>query len=280
MPADRITLGAWLADRAAKGKGASARRSLSAVRAAHLELGYEDPAADAWLQRVAAGAERGAAATRPARPLRAPLPLSVVSSLLKNVPEWIGVTGGLAAWRTVPDPVLLALRDAAMVALGFRLMRRPAETAALRVDDLADRPDGGIDVLVRRSKTDQLGVGQQSPIEPAGGLSCPVALLHRWLAVRRIFADRGSGERTVFVTVTGRPLSTSAFSSVVARAAAGAGLVGHFSGHSLRIGGATAAVHGGASMAQVKAVGGWSSDAVRRYVRPTMGDLSSRMGFG
>jgi len=38
-----------------------------------------------------------------------------------------------------------------------------------------------------------------------------------------------------------------------------------------RIGGATAAVQGGASMAVVKAVGGWSSDTVRRYARPRCG---------
>jgi integrase len=280
LPADRALLGRWLAARAHAGRGGGAGRALAAVRAAHLELGFADPTADAWVQRVAAGAERAAAMARPARELRAPLPVAVLTSLLAAVPGWLGVHGGSAAARAAPDASLLALRDAAVVALGLRLMRRAGELAALCVSDVRRLPDGTTGVTIRRSKTDQLGAGLLLPLDATGGPACPVALLERWLVVRPVLATRGAHADALFVTVAGRPLSRSAISSLVARAAAAAGLDGRFSGHSLRIGGATAAARAGASMATVKAVGGWSSDAVRRYVRPFAGGLSALMGFG
>jgi len=71
-------------------------------------------------------------------------------------------------------------------------------------------------------------------------------------------------------------------SAVVKRVAEHAGLDGNYSGHSLRIGGATAAVAGGMSMEQIRAIGGWESDAVFLYLRavgPAMAQASKRMGF-
>jgi integrase len=280
LPADRALIVRWLALRADGGRGGGASRLLAAVRAAHIERGFDDPTADAWVKRVAAGAERAAVAVRPARPLRSALPVSVVAASLGAVPAWLGVHGGLVAARSLPDAALLALRDVALMALGLRLMRRASELVALRLADVRDSPDGSVTVSVRRSKTDQLGVGLALPLDAVGGPACPVGLLQRWLAVRPVLASRGPSCDRVFVSVSGGPMSVGAVSSVVRRAAAAAGLDGTYSSHSLRTGGATAAARAGASMATIQAVGGWASDAVRRYVRPAEGDLSARMGFG
>ncbi len=51
-------------------------------------------------------------------------------------------------------------------------------------------------------------------------------------------------------------MSVASISAVVKRVAEHAGLDGNYSGHSLRIGGATAAVAGGMSMEQIRAIGG------------------------
>ena len=279
LPAGREVVGRWLAARATSGRGSSSTRAVAAVRARHLELGFEDPARDAWIQRVAAGAERLAAAVRPERAVRAPLPVGVVAQLLALVPSWVGVLPGQSAFAGVPDAHLLAVRDAAVLAVGLRLMRRSGELAALAISDVRLLPDGSTALWVRRSKTDQLGAGLLLPIDATGGPACPVALLRRWMAVRPALAARGPASDALFVTVTGRPLSQAAISSLVARAAAAVGLKGTFSGHSMRIGGATAAVGAGASITTVQAIGGWSSNAVWRYIRPFGTDLSARMGL-
>lgn len=280
LPASSLTVGRWLAERAAAGGGGSVRRDLAAVRDRHLTVGAPDPTADMWVQRVAAGSARLAATQREPKAERQALPTLVVRWLVDRVPAWLGL--GRAFVPRASDDQVVALRDAAMVALGLRLMRRGAELGELRVDDVEDRGADGLVVTVRKSKTDQLAAGLRLPVDATGGATCPVGLLRRWLMVRPVLVCRGDGCESLFVSVRGQPLTTSAISSIVRRAAEGAGLAGRFSAHSLRIGGATAALGAGASIDAIRAIGGWSSDAVMRYLRPAsaaMDALSSKMGL-
>jgi len=282
LPATRISVGRWLAERAAAGGGGSVRRDVAAIRDRHLAVGVPDPTGDMWVQRVAAGSLRLAAAQRETQAERQALPTSVVAHLVQHVPAWLGVGANRGGPGRAEEEQVVALRDAAMVALGLRLMRRGAELAALRVDDVEDRGDEGLMVTVRRSKTDQLATGLRLPVDATGGGSCPVGLLRRWLVVRHMLADRGDNRGALFVSVRGGSLSTSAISSIVRRSATAAGLEGRFSAHSMRIGGATAALGAGASIDAIRAIGGWSSDAVMRYLRPAsaaMGGLSDAMGL-
>jgi integrase len=64
-----------------------------------------------------------------------------------------------------PD-TLAGKRDRALIALGFAGAFRRSELCALEVADLVEAPDG-YRVLIRRSKTDQEGQGQEIAI-PAG----------------------------------------------------------------------------------------------------------------
>jgi integrase len=248
-----------------------------------LSAGFDDPISHPFVQRVILGADRLSASSHVdrRRSERMALPTSVVAHLVAGIPSWIGCGSGMMAWRGATEAQILDLRDAAVISLGLRLMRRPGELAALAVDDVEWSSSGAV-ITVRRSKTDQLGVGLRLPVDASGTSSCPVVLLRRWLAVRSFLVRGRSDGVQLFVTSRGKPLSTSSISSIVARAASRAGLDGRFSGHSLRIGGATAAMAAGASMAQIKAVGGWASEAVRRYLRPAsvaFGGLSVSMGL-
>jgi len=65
-------------------------------------------------------------------------------------------------------------------------------------------------------------------------------------------------------------MSVPAISNVVSKMAEEAGIQGKFSGHSLRIGGASAALAAGFSIDQVKALGAWKSDAVNQYLQPVL----------
>lgn len=62
-------------------------------------------------------------------------------------------------------------RDRAMLLLGFAGAFRRSELAALNVEDLTDG-EAGVDVPVRRSKTDQEGRAKRSPY-PTAPTICP-----------------------------------------------------------------------------------------------------------
>jgi len=140
-------------------------------------------------------------------------------------------------------------------------------------------------VLVRRSKTDQRGAGQEVAIranhaEPA---LCPVVALQDWLAVRHQGADLAglsqdvATEAPLFVGMSkaGRlspsRLSDRAVSRLVGQAARDAGIERpeRFSGHSLRAGFATAAGEAGVDLARLmRQTRHKSADTALAYLRP------------
>ena len=73
---------------------------------------------------------------------------------------------------------------------------------------------------------------------------CPVKLTRDYLVWRsvKVFA----GKEQLFLSEKGKSMSTAGISLVVKRVAKAAGLEGKYSGHSLRIGGASASLEGGA----------------------------------
>jgi hypothetical protein len=71
-----------------------------------------------------------------------------------------------------------------LIALGFAGAFRWSELVALTVADLVEVPDG-YRVLIRRSKTDQEGQGQEIAI-PRGYRLRPVEAVQAWLAAAEI----------------------------------------------------------------------------------------------
>lgn len=81
-------------------------------------------------------------------------------------------------------------------------------------------------------------------------------------------------------------MGARAVTAAIQNMATFAGLSGeeasHFSAYSLRIGGATAMMVAGCTTEQIRANGGWKSDAVMQYLRVRQlaaQGLSSQMGF-
>jgi integrase len=92
---------------------------------------------------------------------------------------------------------LRALRANAIILLGFAGAFRRSELVALDVEDFEEAPEGLL-VTIRRSKTDQEGLGRKVAI-PRGEIACPVAGLRAWLEAagitggaifRRVFNKR------------------------------------------------------------------------------------------
>lgn len=159
----------------------------------------------------------------------------------------------------------MSLRNRAMLALGYELLTRRSELIALRNQDLTERTDGTLRVLIRRSKADPFGEGR------IAFTSMRTAdLLREWLAFR--------GLETEWLIcpiyqskVIDRCLETTTVKRVVKDAARRYELkaeqVDSFSGHSMRVGAVQDLLKGGFDTAAIMRAGGWKSvNVLARYL--------------
>jgi integrase len=160
---------------------------------------------------------------------------------------------------------LRALRDRAILLFGFASAMRRSELVALDCRDIEDAP-GGILVTLRRSKTDQEGVGRKLLVV-RGETACPVEALKSWLSAAGII------EGPLFVRiwnkkaqrVSNQRLSPRNVAAIVKGAAARLGLdPASYGGHSLRAGFCTSAARRGANLNKIMdQTGHKSADMVR-----------------
>ena len=162
----------------------------------------------------------------------------------------------------------IGLRDAAVLAVGFAAALRRSEICALRVEDIEMLGPQRMLVRIRRSKTDQAGIGQSVAV-PDGKSIRPVSRLRFWLE------RAGISEGWLFQTMKrgGRPTSLPLHHSDIAR------LVKHYaktigldpsdySAHSLRAGFVTSAAVHHARIDKIMEVTRHKSPAmVLKYVR-------------
>lgn len=162
---------------------------------------------------------------------------------------------------------LCGARDRALLTVGFAGAFRRSELVALDVEDLTFSARG-VEVRIRRSKTDQEGAGRTVAV-PFGLApeTCPVRALRAWLDVAGI--ETGAVLRSLKDGRIGARLEGRDVARIVKRAAERAGLdAAAFSGHSLRAGLATSAALAGRSDRSIMAQTGHKSRAmVDRYIR-------------
>ena len=244
------------------------RVDLAAIRTAHLLAGIALDMRHPRLAMVVEGITRG----RGTRAIRQATP--AVPDVLRQL---------LAACQR--PSTALGARERAMLLLGFGAALRRSELVALQLGDVVTVPGRGLRLLVRRSKTDQHGQGQDIAVwaNPADPLFCPVTALDTWLAHRHqgrdldwSAAESERRDRPLFCAVTkaGRPtgqaLSDKAVARLVKGAAARAGLdPERYSGHSLRAGLATAAGDAGAALPDLmRQTRHKSTQVALAYLRP------------
>jgi site-specific recombinase XerD len=248
MPATASTAARFLSAQATGGlKASTIGRRAAAIAYAHKLAGFEPPTGAETVKAVVRGIRRtiGAAPVR-----KAPATADVVTQMLKHCPD-----------------TLRGRRDAALLALGFSGAFRRSELVALQVGDLVEAPDG-YRVMIRRSKTDQEGEGQEIAI-PRGCRIEPVKLVQAWLQAAgitegHIFRHVAKGSR-----LQAEPLSGHSAAAIVKRYAALAGLdPALFAGHSLRSGFLTSSAESGASVLKMVEVSRHKSiDMLTTYVR-------------
>lgn len=163
---------------------------------------------------------------------------------------------------------LHGLRDRALLLVAYDSMRRRSELISLRIEDIEWLPDDSASVLLRKSKTDQFGMGKWMLLTPE-----TTHALQQWLSVAKI--NEGllfRGVRSSDAITDG--LCESRISRIYKTLARKAGLnesvVQSISGHSMRVGGAQDLLNSGASLPQIMVKGGWAkTDTVLRYIERT-----------
>ncbi len=249
LPADVATLCAYLAELADTFKLSTIERRMASIGKAHRLAGHPDPTKTEQAHLVMKGIRR---ALGRAQTQKAPATLEPLRTMLGTL-----------------DTSRAGLRDRALLLLGFAGAFRRSELVSLDVADLRFVA-GGVEVTVRRSKTDQEGQGTTKGI-PLGqnAATCPVRALRAWLAASELVSGALFRPIDRHGNVKKARLSSSAVARIVKRCAGAAGLDAEaYAGHSLRAGLATAAAAAGVSERSIMAQTGHKSEAmVRKYIR-------------
>ncbi len=236
---------------------ATVEQAIAAIRTAHRLAGHAH-LPDTTAARLVLRAHRRDRAAEGKRTRKAPpITLDVLRKMLT---------------ATAPD-TMLGLRDRALLVLGFALMGRRSELAALNIEDVQETEDGLL-VLIKWSKTDQDAKGEQVAI-PRGSHpeSDPVRVL---AAYRAGLAAQGitSGPLLRSVNRWGKAsgsISEEGINLAVKAMARRAELPNAqgYSAHSLRAGGATASYKAGAPVSVIARHGRWAenSPVVLGYIR-------------
>jgi integrase len=248
LPAAPETVALYLTSRAAACKASTITRALAAISEAHRAAGVASPRGSGPVKAVLQGIRRQKG-TAPAQ--KDPISTGEIKAMIAELPEG-----------------LLGLRDRALLLVGFAGAFRRSELVGLAVEDVIHVEDG-MEILLRRSKTDQEGQGRKVGIPfGSGPAACPVRALRAWLEAAGISSGPIFHHVDRHGHVNGQ-LSPAAVALVVKRAASAAGIeASRVAGHSLRAGLATAAAKAGKSERAIMAQTGHKSSAmVRRYIR-------------
>jgi integrase len=171
LPATPEQVARYLADHAATLSMATLARRVVGIRAAHVARGFADPTDSELVRLTFRGIRRTFG-----QPQRRVAALTI--DQLANI---IGSLGGSSK----------DIRDAAILLIGFAGAFRRSALVAIDRGDVQIHETGAA-IILRRSKTDQLGVGRTVSIPRVQGRLCPVTALQkcvhlgnrRWAAVQ------------------------------------------------------------------------------------------------
>ena len=254
LPAPPATVAAYAAHTVSRLKANTIERHLAAISQAHQLAGFANPVEDKLVRTVMAGIRRTRGTAQKGKE-----PLS--ADLLRKM------------FAGMPDD-LRAVRDRALLLIGFAGAFRRSELVSLRYEDICFRKEGLV-VTIPHSKTDREGEGQTVGI-PYGSHpeTCPVRALENWLARANItygylFTRIGRWGGEVRGERIWEAISDHQLAKIIKRLAHSAGLdADAFSGHSLRSGLATAAAEGGATERSIMdQTRHRSLKQVRKYIR-------------
>lgn len=254
VPASANMIAEYLAAFAGKSAVATLQHRLIAIHRAHTDHNIPSPVMDRLVQRTMQGIRRtfGTVQRR-------------VKALVKD--DLLEMMVHIDQQRPMK-----AARDKALLLIGFAGAFRRSELVALRCEDITQY-DSGMELLLRRSKTDQEGAGRTVFIPYAKGSRCPVKALKNWLELAGIaegplFRSVSRHDKVVGCkALTPQSVALVVKSSV--RRMGGDDAAKAVAGHSLRAGYCTEAATVGLQPYQIREQTGHKSDVtLARYIRP------------
>lgn len=250
LPGDEATILRYLVAHATTHNPRTLSLRLTALSQWHRYQGFADPTATPMVRKTLQGIERTHG--RPRQKAKA-LPVEDLERIVEHLAQ---------------RSELAAIRDSALLQLGFFGAFRRSELARLTVADVSWEPEG-LRITLPRSKSDQGGQGITKAIPYGNNRCCPVSALRDWLAMAKI--DQGPLFRRItrWGHVGDGPLNPASINEMLATRATAAGLayVPELSSHSLRRGLATSAHRAGANFMDIKRQGGWRHDGtVQGYI--------------
>ncbi|USX15559.1 site-specific integrase [Oxalobacteraceae bacterium OTU3CAMAD1] len=254
IPATAAMVAEYLATMAGTLAVATLQHRLIAIHRAHTDRGLLSPIMDQIVKRTMQGIRRTLGANQ--RRVKA-----LVKDDLLEMMVYIE--------QQLP---VKAARDKALLLIGFAGAFRRSELVALRYEDISPY-DNGLELLIRRSKTDQEGVGRTVFIPHARGNRCPVKALRDWLELAGIVSGPLFRPINRHDQVVGSKALTPQSIALIVKSSvrmmsgdAGAKMV---AGHSLRAGYCTEAAMTGLQPYQIREQTGHRSDVtLARYIRP------------
>ena len=254
IPCTAIQLAEYLASHATTLAVATLQHRIIAIHRAHLDTGHPSPAMDPLVKRTMQGIRRTRGTTQ--RRVRA----LVKDDLIELV---------LTAEKQSP---LKAARDVALILIGFAGAFRRSELVSIQVEDISDYPEQGVEIHIRRTKTEQ-EQGHTVFIPRAQSSRCPVQALKAWLALSGITGGpvfrRVNKHDQMPSTEALTAQSVALMLKSIVTMAKGEEMAKLYAAHSLRAGYCTQAVAVGVPIHTICQQTGHRSPAMlNRYVRP------------
>ena len=262
LPATPLTVATYLNDRATGGASVSTvNQARCAIGKIHEWAGEDNPTKRSPVPVVVESIRRRDG-TRPEKKRAATL--DEVRQMVEATPP--------APGEPVPDPGadrgvyaahLRGIRNRAVLLVGFATACRRSEIASMEAGHVTE-VDGGLEILIPRSKSDQTGEGITKGV-PYGNdpATCPVRALRRWTDTAAV--EEGPIFRPVRndAAIPPRAVTGQTIRNVVTAAAKRAGLDDpkSYAGHSLRSGWITEAARGGAPLTHVQKHAGHADSA-------------------
>ena len=242
LPASPEVVAAHLTDRAAQGLAVSSLGlARSAIRHAHAEAGHADPCAHEGVRRVLRGIARQRAEAGHGVRQAAGLTAEVLAAI--KATAHLPRTGPTGRTESPEQAKRRGAVDYALAAVMRDGLLRRGEASALTWADVSVEPDGSGRLTLRRSKTDQEGLGAVQYLAPA-----TVA------ALQRVRPLTYAGEHSSLFAMSGRTVCRR-----LQAAASAAGFEGNYSGHAARVGMARDLTAHGASLPALMVAGRWAS---------------------
>lgn len=254
IPATATMVAEYLAGFARMLAVATLQHRLIAIHRAHVDRGLQSPVVDHLVKRTMQGIRR-TLGTKQRR----------VSALMKD---------DLLEMMVHIDQQMpmKAARDKALLLIGFAGAFRRSELVVLKFEDITQF-DAGLELAIRRSKTDQEGAGRTVFVPYARGNRCPVKALLNWIGLAGIVTgplfmpinrhDKIVGSKAL------TPQSVSLIVKASVRMMSGNEAANMVAGHSLRAGYCSEAATVGLQPYQIREQTGHRSDVtLARYIRP------------